>query len=75
VTASDCLVDLLMWVDYAERVRMGGAVIVLAVPIAGGLLHAPTRLTRSQLDRWVTDPRTCLIDPTSRRRGCAPTGV
>lgn len=65
VTASDRLADWLMWVDYADRILAGTAVVVLAIPVVSGLLHAPARLTRAQLDRRVPDLRTCRLDPTS----------
>lgn len=63
VTASDRLADWLMWVDYAERIRTGGTVVVLAVPVAAGLLRAPTRLTRAQLHRQVEGIRMHRLDP------------
>jgi hypothetical protein len=64
VTASDRLADWLMWVDYAERIRTGDAVVVLAVPVAAGLFHAPTRLTRAQLHREVEGIRIRRFNPT-----------
>lgn len=67
VTASDRLVAWLIWVDYAERIRAGDAVIVLAVP-GSAVLKAPARLTRAQLDRLVGRVRSCRIDPARVER-------
>jgi hypothetical protein len=63
VTASDRLAVWLLWVDYAERIRAGNAVLVLAIP-GSSLQNAPARLTRAQLDRRIARVRNCRIDPT-----------
>jgi hypothetical protein len=63
VTASDRLAAWLIWVDYAERIRTGEAVLVLAIP-GSRLKNAPARLTRAQLDRRISHVRSCRFDPT-----------
>jgi hypothetical protein len=71
VTASDRLAEWLIWVDYAERIRSGGPVEVLAVRVASGLLDAPARLKRAKFDERVRGVHACLLHPTTPSRARA----
>lgn len=65
LTAADRLADILIWIDYTDRIVHGGPVSVLAVRVRDGLTDAPTRLTRAQLERRARRVRELAIDPSA----------